>query len=129
MHFKESAFALKTNYALMHVERIGKGVVAMIEMADPTRLDRVGQFRDVDMTDDLKGVRAQVRSASCVGSNYDVVIEFGQIASCHCSCPDFGRTGPCKHVLAVSLQFLDRVARPTWRALRARQKLETNWGF
>ena len=51
MHFKESAFALKTNYALMHVERVGKGVVAMIEMADPTRLDRVGQVRDVDMTE------------------------------------------------------------------------------
>lgn len=35
----------------------------------------------------------------------------------NCTCPDHGRVGPCKHVVAVANRFLVNYARPEWTRL------------
>lgn len=130
MSFKEAILALETDYAVKHVTRVGKGVRALVDMADPSRIDRAGAVAShiARMSDDLVGISGAVRSQSghC---EYIVGIEFGPVASSHCSCPDFGRTGPCKHVLAIAITWVTQVGRPTWVAARTRQKLEAAWVF
>ena len=40
-------------------------------------------------------------------------------ATFNCTCPDHGRVGPCKHVLAVAERWVVNHARPEWIRLTA----------
>jgi uncharacterized Zn finger protein len=105
--------------ALAHVERVGKGVRVLIDTADPSRVERAEGITDRvnPIRDSLSEVAATV-AGSNPNDGYMVVIRFGHVARSACECPDFGRTGPCKHVIAVAESWLEQVARPTWRELK-----------
>ena len=107
--------------ALAHVERVGKGVRVLIDTADPSRVERAEGITDrvIPIRDSLSEVAATV-AGSNPNDGYMVVIRFGHVARSACECPDFGRTGPCKHVIAVAETWLEQVARPTWRDLKRR---------
>lgn len=105
--------------ALAHVERVGKGIRVLIDTADPSRVERAEGITDRvnPIRDSLSEVAATV-SGTNPNDGYMVVIRFGHVARSACECPDFGRTGPCKHVIAVAESWLEQVARPTWRELK-----------
>ena len=106
-------------HAMAYVTRVGTGIRTMVDTSDPSRLERaeavMSRVRPVH--DNLTEIAATVGSSDGRES-YAVVIHFGYVARGACECPDFGRTGPCKHVLAVALRWLDQVARPVYRELR-----------
>jgi uncharacterized Zn finger protein len=111
------------NRVLEYVTRVGKGLRVLIDTSEPTRLERAESILDrvQPIHDSLTEIAASVKSSDGLES-YAVVITFGYVARGACECPDFGRTGPCKHVLAVGLRWLDQVARPVYRELRQKRR-------
>lgn len=112
--------------ALEYVTRVGKGLRVLIDTSDPSRLERAESImgRVQPIRDSLTEIAASVKSSDGRES-YAVVITLGYVARGArgvCDCPDFGRTGPCKHVLAVGLRWLDQVARPVYRELRQKRR-------
>lgn len=122
--------------ALDRVERDGKAVSSCLSLAETKRAERGAlllENRRVQILDeDLDGVFAVVFPSLPPGDGltllppYRVNITLRQgFALGSCSCPDNNRNGPCKHVVAAGLLWLQETARPTWalinRALKNRK--------
>jgi hypothetical protein len=114
--------------ALNLVERDGKAVSSFLSLAETKRAERgallVDNRRVQILEEDLDSIFAVVFPSLPPGDGltllppYRVHIELrrGFVLGA-CTCADNNRNGPCKHVVATGLLWLEETARPTWSLL------------
>lgn len=103
--------------ALGAVEDRGRALRTLVECAEIGRRHRSVDVPIRWIREDDRGIRGLVDGRR---GTYAVAIPIvgGIVRSPMCDCPDHGRAGPCKHVLAVAGDWIENVGRPVWRALR-----------
>lgn len=118
MSFRSEIQRMSPEIARTYVEAVGLGVRVLLDVADPARLERGAEIKDrvTPVRDGAGFVTARVRGSE-PGHIYDVTLRLGTVATGRCDCPDFGRSGPCKHVCATAELWLEQVARPMYRTL------------
>lgn len=94
----------------------GRTLRSLIEDAEVGRRHRASTVRIREAGGDHP-IRAKV-----VGRDRDYAVSIDTRpadARYTCTCPDHGRAGPCKHVVAVAGDWITRVGIPAWRGLSA----------
>jgi len=101
--------------ALATLRERGVAVRHLLDGANRSRYARAASVNVVEAVVRDGGTRLVAR---CVGNEeYRVQVVIG--AGFMCSCPDHGRVGACKHVVAVANRYLVNYARPEWTRLTA----------
>jgi hypothetical protein len=92
----------------------GRSLRSLIEDAEVGRRHRASRVR-IRWAKGDHPIRATVIGRD---REYAVTIDTRKMdARYTCTCPDHGRAGPCKHVVAVAGDWITRVGIPAWRGL------------
>ena len=103
--------------AKVAVEIRGRALRTLVEGAEIGRRSRADNVpvqwtKSTDKT--LRGVVAGRSRSYAVG----ITLYNGSVRQTNCDCPDHGRTGVCKHIVAISNHWIENTGRPVWVSLR-----------
>ncbi len=99
--------------ALATLRERGVAVRRLLDGANRSRYARAASVNVVEASVTDGGTRLVARVVGQEQYRVTVVIGAGFV----CSCPDHGRVGACKHVVAVANRYLVNYARPEWTRL------------
>ena len=108
-------------WAISQVEDRGRGLRALIKVSETGRVYRASGVHIVWARVGQHGLRALCRGRQ----DYMVTISIDRnaVRRHSCSCPDHGRAGACKYVIAVANRWIEKKGRPAWRALKNAEKV------
>ena len=95
----------------------GEAARRLLDGAHPSRRARAATVK-VAWAVARNGGGVLVARVSGQQQTYAVRVDLDR-ATFNCTCPDHGRVGPCKHVVAVAERWVVNHARPEWIRLTA----------
>ena len=105
-----------TNTATLRAR--GAAARRLLDGANPSRRARAATVKVAWAVARNGGGTLIARVLGSRGEEYAVRIDLDR-ATFNCTCPDHGRVGPCKHVVAVAERWVVNHARPEWIRLTA----------
>lgn len=118
--------------ALDNITGRGIALKRVIEVSAPLRVAR-GREISADgkvsgLQENAERIQAKVLASADAGvlrAPYTVSISFDgpRVLTHCCSCPDHGKSGACKHVIALAFTWAEKVGRPVYRALKSAEKV------
>jgi uncharacterized Zn finger protein len=87
--------------------RDAQDLTDLLRLAEPRRAARAASVNVAEMAFEGETWEASVEGST--GRVYTTRIHLGLRRTYSCTCPDHGRRGPCKHVVALAREALEEV--------------------